>query len=427
MKKMALASLVAMAMVGCGGSSGSGGSGADTKTGRLDGQVANISHSSKTLSVNGYALRSDGAPVMYRDGVALPFDQLVNGMRVQVDADNNQIETMKLDPSLTGVVTAVNGDEFTVNGMTMTFAGLSGIRVGDWVMVTTYPLADGSVEVVAVQKIDSPDWDFSEIEGPVSQLDESAYIFKIGTVTVDYSNADVDDRDELANGAWVEVYGSYDKETNTLNATEVDVEDDHDYDDTEIEGVISWVNNSLTQIELNGRLRIEVNNNTEFDDGRREDLASGRWVEVEMALRSGRLVATEIEFEDGGSSKPGKEFQAVGTARYRAGVFTINGIEIEINGQTEFDDGLNHDNLDSSSVEVEGRYLKDASGTGRYVAIEIEREDPEAEGDIELEGPVNNGTLWGYSDGDNSLAKYEGQWVDLDCDYRGGVLYNCED
>ncbi|KHT61163.1 hypothetical protein RJ45_22825 [Photobacterium gaetbulicola] len=422
MKKMALASLVAMTLAGCGGSSGSGGSAEEVKTGRLDGQVANISHSNKTLSVNGYSLRSEGAPVIYRDGVTLPFGELVNGMRVQIDADNNRIETMKLDPSLTGVVTAINGDQFTVNGITMTFAGLGEITVGDWVMVTTYPLADGSVEVVAVQKV--PDLGFVEIEGPVSQLDSAAYTFKLGTVTVDYSQAKVDDDDELSNGAWVEVYG--DMHGTTLVATEVDVEDDFDYDDTEIEGVISWVNNNLTQIELNGRLRIEVNDRTEFDDGRREDLASGRWVEVEMAYRSGRLIATEIEFEDDGNSVSGKEFQAVGEARYRAGVFTINGIEIEINGQTEFDDGLNHDNLDSSWVEVEGRYLEGGDGAGRYVAIEIERED-RFDDEIELEGPVMGGTLWGYTATDNSLVKYEGRWADLDCDFNGTTLSRCED
>ena len=422
MKKMALASLVAMALVGCGGGSGSGGSEAETKTGRLDGQVANISHSDQTLTVNGYALYSEGAPVMYRDGVTVSFDQVVNGMRVQVDADDSRIETMKLDPSLTGVVSAINGNEFTVNGITMTFAGLAGINVGDWVMVTTYPLADGSVEVVAVQKV--PDIGFVEVEGPVSQLDSTARSFNIGTLSVDYSQAEVDDEDDLANGAWVEVYG--DMRGNTLVASEVDVEDDHDYDDTEIEGVISWVNNSLTQIELNGRLRIEVNDNTEFDDGRREDLASGRWVEVEMVHRNSRLLATEIEFEDDGSSVSGKEFQAVGEAKYQAGVFSINGIEIEINNQTEFDDGLNHDNLDTSWVDVEGRYLKDAGGQERFVAIEIERED-RFDDEIELEGPVTGGTIWGYSATDNSLAKYEGRWVDLDCDFDGTNLSRCED
>ena len=199
-----------------------------------------------------------------------------------------------------------------------------------------------------------------------------------------------------------------------------------DYDDTEVEGVISWVNNNLTQIELNGRLRIEVNDRTEFDDGRREDLASGRWVEVEMVHRNSGLLATEIEFEDDGSSVSGKEFQAVGEAKYQAGVFTINGIEIEINSQTEFDDGLNHDNLDTSWVEVEGRYLTDATGNDRFVAIEIERED-RFDDEIELEGPVTDGTIWGYSAADSSLVKYEGRWVDLDCDFDGTNLFRCED
>ncbi|MGF1737162.1 DUF5666 domain-containing protein [Photobacterium satsumensis] len=417
MKKMALASLVATALVGCGGGSGSGSSATETKSGRLDGQVANISHAEKTVTVNGYALRSEGAPAVYRNGVTLPFSELENGMRVQIEAESGSIETMKLDPSLTGVVTAINGSKFTVNGIELTYSGLGSISVGDWVMVTTFPLADGSVEVVAVTKV--PDLGFVEVEGPVSQLDRTANTFKIGTVTVDYSNADVDDRDELANGAWVEVYG--DMHGNTLIATEVDVEDDVDYDDTEVEGVISWVNNSLTQIELNGRLRIEVNDRTEFDDGRREDLASGRWVEVEMAYRSGRLIATEIEFEDDGNIVSGKEFQAVGEANYQAGVFTINGIEIEIDRNTEFDDGLNHDNLDKSWVEVEGRFVSD-----RYVAIEIERED-RFDDEIELEGPVKGGTIWGYSASDSSLGKYEGRWVDLDCDFDGTYLSDCDD
>ncbi|MGF1698910.1 DUF5666 domain-containing protein [Photobacterium makurazakiensis] len=420
MKKRVLATVVAMTLVGCGG--GSGNSTPDTKTGRLDGQVAKISHTNQTMTVNGYSLRSEGAPVTYRNGVTLSFNDVANGMRVQVDADDNLITSMKLDPSLTGEVTAINGTSFTVNGVALTFSDLAGINIGDWVMVTTYPLADGTLEVVSVQKV--PDLGFVEIEGPVSQLDNVAQTFKIGTVTVDFSRADIDDDDELANSAWVEVYG--DMHGNMLVATEIDVEDDRDYDDTEVEGVISWVNSNLTQIELNGRLRIEVNNNTEFDDGRREDLASGRWVEVEMVHRSNRLLATEIEFEDDGNGVSGKEFQAVGEARYQNGVFSINGIEIEINNNTELDDGLTHDNLDTSWVEVEGRYILDGSNSGRYIAIEIEREDRDDD-EIELEGFVKAGAIWGYSANDNSLQKYEGRWVDLDCDFDGTYLYRCDD
>ncbi|MGF1679873.1 DUF5666 domain-containing protein [Photobacterium minamisatsumaniensis] len=420
MKKMVLATVIATTLVGCGG--GSDSSSIETKTGRLDGQVAKISHVNQTMTVNGYSLHSEGAPVTYRNGVTLSFDDVANGMRVQVDADDNLITSMKLDPSLTGEVTAINGTSFTVNGVTLIFSDLAGINIGDWVMVTTYPLADGTSEVVSVQKV--PDLGFVEIEGLVSQLDHAAQTFKIGSVTVDFSRADIDDEDELANSAWVEVYG--DMLGNTLVATEIDVEDDRDYDDTEVEGVISWVNNNLTQIELNGRLRIEVNNSTEFDDGRREDLASGRWVEVEMVHRSNRLLATEIEFEDDGNGVSGKEFQAVGEARYQNGVFSINGIEIEINNNTEFDDGLTHDNLDTSWVEVEGRYILDGSNSGRYIAIEIERED-RFDDEIELEGFVKAGEIWGYSANDNSLQRFEGRWVDLDCDFDGTYLYRCDD
>ncbi|WP_087017868.1 DUF5666 domain-containing protein [Thaumasiovibrio subtropicus] len=414
MKKLILASAMAALLAGCGGSGSSSSPSIPSKTGWLDGQIQQISHSQQSLRVNGHQLDATHADINYR-GETIPFADLSNGMRAQFDVADNKISEMKLDPSLVGEVSEVSGNKFTVNGIELEFNGLAGIRKGDWVMVTTYPNADGGHEVASVSKIDPIAR--VEIEGRVSGLTSSE--FNLGTLRVDYSNADVDDRDELENGAWVEVYGDF-YDNNNFKAYEVEVEDDADFDDFEIEGMVTWVNSDYTLFELNGRLRIEIDDDTEFDDGRRSDLTSGRWVEVEVEFRQGRLVAEEIDFEDGGDYDRGREFEVEGRAQYRNNQLSINDIVIDTDGRTEWDDGLRPSNIDGQWVEIEGKYIN-----SRFVAFEIEKED--RDDDIELEGPVNNNSLWGYQAGDNSLRKYEGRWVDLDCDFEGNKLYDCDD
>ncbi|MCK6264242.1 DUF5666 domain-containing protein [Vibrio sp. ZSDE26] len=417
MNKSILALCVALSLTAC-RSSDDNQSISNSKTGKLDGQVKQLSVSNQTLNVNGYALRGSNAMVSYRD-VPMTFDQLGNGMRVQADAIDNNISEMKLDPSLTGEVTYRNGNQFTVNGIDLTFDSLGQIQAGDWVMVTTYPQVDGSMDVVSVQLM--PQIDFVEMEGTVTSLQDRT--FRLNNVLVDYSNATVHNEYDLKNGAWVEVFG--DMVANKLVASEIDVTDYSKYDGVEIEGILTWVNSDKTMIQLNNHLNVAVTDRTEFDDGKREDLAVGRWVEVELLFRDGRLVADEIEFEDDGDFAKGKEFEVEGRADYQNGVFTINGIEIEITYNTDFDDGLRPGNLDGKWVEVEGRYLSES-----FIAHEIERED-EDDDDIELEGPVlgdkQNPTLWGYSANDGSLDKYHGFWVDLDCDFDGTYLSDCDD
>ncbi len=399
-------------LVGCGGSGDN--DNRDTKTGLLDGQIQNLSQQNKTLTVNGYQLSATQAQVLYRNQ-PLEFSTLTDGMRAQFSVTDNNISEMKLDPSLVGEVSAVSGHQFTVNGVELIFDALPDIRVGDWVMVTTYPTVNGEDEVVAVSRIEPVAQ--VEIEGQVSRLSDNE--FYLGTMRVDYSAADVDDRDELVNGAWVEVYGElYDN--NNFKAYDVEVEDDADFDDVEIEGLVTWVNNDVTLFELNSRLRIEVNDRTEFDDGRRSDLQSGRWVEVETVFNQGRLIAEEIDFEDGGDYERGKEFEVEGLAVYQNEQLSINGIVIVVDGNTEFDDGLTLSNLNGQWVEIEGRFYN-----GNFRALEIEKED--RDDDIELEGPVADNTLWGYFARDYSLQKFNGQWVDVECDFDGVDVYDCDD
>jgi hypothetical protein len=44
---------------------------------------------------------------------------------------------------------------------------------------------------------------------------------------------------------------------------------------------------------------------------------------------------------------------------------------------------------------------------------------------IELTGLVQNNSIWGYQDADNSLSSFENQWLELDCSFDGVRLSAC--
>lgn len=416
MKKTLVASSVALFLIGCGGSSDSGNNNPETLPTKLSGQVQSVSDSQQTITINGYTASAEQAVIGYQ-GEAFNLNDLSAGMRINATSQGDSFSSIELDPSITGTISRINGNDFTINNMKLTFAGgLAGLSVGDWVMVTTYHHADGSTEVTSVQKV--PEITFVELEGKVTDLTSTQ--FKISNVTIDYSNAviDADDNEVLADGVWVEAFGQF--INGQLVAEKIEIEDEGDYHEAELEGVITWVNNSLTRVELNGRIQFDVDDRTDFDDGKREDLASGRWIEVELIERSNGLYADEIEFEDGQGAK-GKEFEVEGYAAVNGTTLSINGIVIDTDSNTEFDDGLNWNNMHGVWIEVEGNYF---SSDSRFVAKEIEREDKDD--DIELEGPVKDNSLWGYQASDNSLSRYNGKWVEADCDFDGSNIYDCD-
>ncbi len=416
MKKTLVASSVALFLIGCGGSSDSDNSNPVNLPAKLSGQVQSVSDSQQTLSINGYTASAEHAVIGYQ-GETLGLSDIAPGMRIKASSQGEAFSSIELDPSITGEISHINDNDFTINNMKLTFAaGLEGLSVGDWVMVTTYHHADGSVEVTSVQKV--PEITFVELEGKVTDLTSTH--FKISNVLIDYSNAviDADDGEVLEDGAWVEAFGQF---TNgQLVAEKVEIEDEGDYHEAELEGVITWVNNALTRVELNGRIQFDVDDKTEFDDGKREDLASGRWVEVELIELSNGLYADEIEFEDG-QGATGKEFEVEGYASVVGSELSINGIIIGTDSNTEFDDGLTLDNMHGIWVEVEGNYLQ---ADHHFIAKEIERENKDNE--LELQGPVSDNSLWGYKASDNSLSSYNGQWVEADCDFDGSTISNCE-
>ncbi|MDR7020465.1 hypothetical protein [Aeromonas salmonicida] len=112
------------------------------------------------------------------------------------------------------------------------------------------------------------------------------------------------------------------------------------------------------------------------------------------------------------------EFKLTGRTTWQLGQLMVNGIPFVLDEGTRFKDGLSEDDLGGRWVDLEGVVEE-----GVRVIREVEALDEEDE--MELEGPVVQGRIWGYVTSDNSLAPFEGRWLELECKFDGMRLSRC--
>ncbi|MGO1692201.1 MAG: DUF5666 domain-containing protein [Marinobacter sp.] len=153
--------------------------------------------------------------------------------------------------------------------------------------------------------------------------------------------------------------------------------------EVEVEGVVSGFEKETQTFKING---LEVDFQTAmFDDGAVEDLKEGVVVEVEGKLEDGKLIASEIEFEDDlFNNNDDVEISGAVTVAYDvdSGQFQLNGFAIQVNEDTDLDDDIILDRLtEGAEIKIEGEYRN-----GIIVAEEIEMRD----GDAELSGFIEN-------------------------------------
>ncbi|WP_281222180.1 DUF5666 domain-containing protein [Photobacterium sanguinicancri] len=144
MKLKALVTVISLALVGCGGSDSSDSS--VKKSGTLDGKIQSLNASTQSLSLHGEQLSAANAKISY-EGKVLQFSNLDEGMRVKLTANNGDTNDIKLNPTLVGKVTKIDGTKVTVDGVTFEYKLDDDIEVGDWVLVTGYTQADGSIKL----------------------------------------------------------------------------------------------------------------------------------------------------------------------------------------------------------------------------------------------------------------------------------------
>ncbi|MGI3067775.1 DUF5666 domain-containing protein [Vibrio alginolyticus] len=396
MKKLALISVVGLALSGCGGSGG--GSNSDStptqpavKPSVAIGSVEAVNAEESTLTVNGHTYRV--SEVVY-DDTQVQLADVKPKMVVRVGSDIRQASNngvrVTLEPTITGRVTAIDHVKktFTVNGVDLQFDGLSDdIEINDWVMVSSLPTADAGYRVLSVVELDVDndypvlDNDY-ELEGRITSIDENAGTFELGTnITVSYDNIS-----QLSIGQWVEVEGEM--QNGIFMAHEVQVEDYDDLkNDSDVEGIVTWVAKDYSEFSLNYRGAFFIDNATRFEDGSKANLKQGQEVEVTSVMKNGKRIATVIEIEqpdfDDNNQWQGKEFECEGyVSNYDAEASTfeiercendadqlLNNTTVVIDAQTRFQ-GIEELNLNGARVEVEGVIINDQN-IAREVELDV--------------------------------------------------------
>lgn len=387
MRKLALITAVSLILAGCGGGSSDNSNTNEAHTpSSIQGTIDSVS--GDTIVVNGYTYHVDSA---YYAGEEVAIADLEKNMMISISSNARSASAhtdgtqVGLEPTIVGLISDTNHNNgtFKVNGIALTFTDLSReIEDGDWVMVSSLPTANAGYKVLSVVKFEHSNLTESvEVEGLISELDSNAKTFKLGAnLSVDYSNAQIDNDDntELSNGLWVEVTGSM--VGSVLKADEVEVEDfDEVSNDTEIEGIITWVANDQSSFDLSYKGRFLVNDNTRYEDGNKSNLTVGTEVEVTTKKANGENIATEIEFEHDDDSQDWNDndidlegiVKSIDESALSFIVQTFSGNQtVYVNQNTRYEDGLTFNTLPGQRVETEAYKVNN-----QYIASEIEAED----------------------------------------------------
>lgn len=138
-----------------------------------------------------------------------------------------------------------------------------------------------------------------ELKGAIAGLDRAAATFAIGALTVDFSEAVIENAPPggLREGLFVEVEGAEPPVDDVLQAAGVEIPPPlgEAGDGLDVEGFVSEIV-SADEFVLNTAQRVRITPETRFEGGTRADLVPNASVDVEGSVADdGTLVAREIE------------------------------------------------------------------------------------------------------------------------------------
>jgi len=381
--------LLALASCG-GGTSGTGGSGV-TSTGTIT--------AFGSVFVNGVEFNTSGATIVLDDNPAAESNLRV-GMVVTVSGSRSgssgSATRIEVDDALKGFVEAKpDANHWTVMGQTVLVDDRTRFEnnvqpgVGDFAEVHGLVVADGTISGGFIEKKNAPFPAF-EVKGFVKNHNDASKTFDIGTLTVNYSNASINDMPNPATTSWngllVEAKGSTCAGAapvcGTLTASKVEPNGPQmrEAAEFEIEGFVT----SLTSTSdfVVGNQRVVTTGSTRFEGGVASDIAVGVKLEVEGVLASGVVTASKVEFGDG--IRIEADIDTVGASSFT--LRGLPGITVTVNSLTQFEGGVSGLNnlVAGNHVRVRGR----VSGSNTVIATEVERRS--AESRVELQGPIQS-------------------------------------
>src|ERR1700704_511004 len=338
-----------LAVASCGG--GTGGTGATSSNPATSfGTITAFG----SVFVNGVEFKTSGSTIV-RDGNPAAESNLRVGMVVTVNGSRSgssgSAARIEVDDAVKGFVEAKpDANHWTVMGQTVLVDDQTRFEnnvqpgVGDFAEVHGLVVADGTISGGFIEKKNAPFPAF-EVKGFVKNQNDTAKTFQIGTLTVNYNGALINNMPNPAGNAWngllVEAKGSICTGTapvcGTLTASKVEPNGPQMQEaaEFEIEGFVTKIN-SPTDFVV-GNQRVVTTTSTIFEGGIAGDIAVGVKLEVEGVLSGGVLTASKVEFGDG--IKIEADIDTVGTSSLT--LRGLPGITVMPNGLTEFSNVAN--------------------------------------------------------------------------------------
>lgn len=446
------ASALALILTACGGGGGGGiAGGAVTNAATGGGSKSSVSQSTTgtidgfgSIFVNGVKFETDDAEVII-NGETRSEDALSVGMVVTVQGEINEdgvsgtAQRILYDDELTGPIASI---EYSTDGdaLLMRVLGFAVIveRTGTRFDDTTFDAlaVDDVVEVsgfigqgnrLRATRIErkstfQPGRTEVELKGRVRNL--TATTFTLGELTVDYSNAELDDIDNnlLEDGLFVEVEGTLNG--NTITASEVEGKGAPDCGERFTDGEVVRLQGSVSRYVSNADFRVNgtpVDASTATFSPTDLTLFNGGVVQINGTWNGSVLVAESVETRRGRI----KVEASVANVDADAGQISLQlfsgTVDISVDARTRFDDETDQvkrmtlgDIRSGDFLEVEAYLLGD-----RLVATLVDRDDPD---DDVIRAPVESFVpgveiqLLGitYSIGDTDYEDADDNTVDAD-------------
>jgi hypothetical protein len=264
-------------------------------------------------------------------------------------------------------------------------ADINGITaMADFVEVSGYVISDNVISATRVELLGrgSPE---SSIFGTVSNL-SSGFTFTIGPLTVDYSLAELSgfSNNQITNGLYVEVEGTFNSSSGILTADSVELAriSVDDVDEMEIEGFVTSIV-SPTNFVIND-IPVQIDATTDFDGGSADEIVVGIFIEVDGPYINGLLHAEEIEFDD--SIRIKGEVASLGIdSMTMAG---MNGLTIRADNLTDYDNtspGGFADLAQGTRIRIRGFQQNNTTVVARRIDTESSGDDASLQGKVTAE------------------------------------------
>ncbi|HFE38273.1 MAG TPA: hypothetical protein ENK06_07650 [Gammaproteobacteria bacterium] len=302
--------------------------------------------------------------------VSITFNDDVEGVVINNEVDAAGIGTL----NIMGLTVEVDEDtvfDSSVDGI------LSVVDVvpGNIVEVSGHSSGDGNVLAtrLEVKSVAQEAGKEMEVKGYISKLDEQAMTFTLGSMVIDFSNAELKlekGAGALNDGLFVEVKTVSGIEGEMLIASKIELEAggkkslaQGSSEETELEGVINRVLGT-TEIEVNGH-RVLLSDTTRYVHGTAELVAAGMKLKVKGDVNeAGELVAQKVVFKPSGDVKVAGKVDALDVA---ANTLSIFGISFTLNNSTMVKDDRDHDALANGEENIKYKFGVDDLAKGDWI------------------------------------------------------------